>query len=63
MKSTNSGAVLDVEPEEAEWSLAVLEELFDFYFVRTKKRAEQRAALDAKLAEAKKNAAMKKPPT
>jgi hypothetical protein len=49
MKSTNSGAILDVEPEEAEWTLTVLEELFDFYFVRTAKRSAQRAALNAKI--------------
>ncbi len=62
MKSTQSGAILDVEPGEAEWTLTVLEELFDFYFVRTAKRAAQRDALNAKIATAKKNAAIKKPP-
>lgn len=62
MKSTHSGEILDVEPEEAEWILNVLEELFDFYFVRTSKRAAQRDALNAKIAKAKKNVAIKKPP-
>jgi hypothetical protein len=63
MKSIQSGQILEVEPGEAEWTLTVLEELFDFYFVRTVKRAAQRVALNAKIAEAKKNAAIKKPPS
>ena len=62
MKSTNSGEILDVEPEEASWMLTVLEELFDFFFVRTAKRQAQRDALNAKIAEAKPNAAIKRPP-
>lgn len=33
MKSQQTGLILDVEPGEAEWTLDVLEELFDFYFV------------------------------
>jgi len=33
-KSTNTGAIIDVEPGEAEWLLDVLEGLFDFYFVQ-----------------------------
>lgn len=52
LKSTNTGAVLDVEPGEAEWNLDVLEDLFDFYFVRPARLAAKRAALDKKLAEA-----------
>ena len=34
LKSQNSGEILDVEPNEAEWTLDVLEELFDYFFVR-----------------------------
>lgn len=50
-KSTNTGAIIDVEPGEAEWLLSTLEGLFDFYFVQPAVLKRQRAALDAKLAE------------
>ena len=33
-KDRATGEILPVEPHEAEWNLDVLEELFDFYFVR-----------------------------
>jgi hypothetical protein len=56
MKSQHSGEVLDVEPGEAEWTLDVLEELFDFYFVRPEQRRKKREALDLKLKEAGKPA-------
>jgi len=36
-KSTSTGVILGVEPGEAEWNLEVLEDLFDFYFVRLAK--------------------------
>ena len=49
MKCTQSGEILDVEPGEAEWTLDVLEELFDFYFVRPEQRRKKREALDLKL--------------
>ena len=52
MKSTSSGEIMDVEPGEAEWTLDVLEELFDFYFVQLAKLAAKRAALNGKLKEA-----------
>jgi Domain of unknown function (DUF4145) len=52
LKSEQSGLILDVEPGEAEWTLEVLEELFDFYFVRPKRIREKRDAMNAKLAEA-----------
>jgi hypothetical protein len=52
LKSTNTGLILDVEPGEAEWTLDVLEQLFDFYFVRPAQLAAKRAALNQKLAEA-----------
>jgi len=62
LKSTNTGAVLDVEPGEAEWNLDVLEDLFDFYFVRPARLAAKRAALDKKLAEAGKPQMKKQKP-
>ena len=52
LKSEQSGLILEVEPGEAEWTLEVLEELFDFYFVRPKRIQEKRDAMNAKLAQA-----------
>jgi hypothetical protein len=52
MKDTNSGAILPVEPHEAEWNLDVLEGLFDFYFVQPAKDQAKISALNAKLAAA-----------
>lgn len=51
-KSTNSGEILDVEPGEAEWSLEVLEQLLDFYFVRPAKLRARKDALNLKLKDA-----------
>lgn len=51
-KSKNTGAILDVEPEEAEWNLDVLESLFDFYYVKPDLEAKKQAAMNEKLAEA-----------
>jgi hypothetical protein len=50
MKDSNTGAVVEVEPHEAEWNLEVLEGLFDFYYVQPAKDAAKRAAFNAKLA-------------
>ncbi|MGH2555194.1 MAG: DUF4145 domain-containing protein [Actinomycetota bacterium] len=52
IKSQSTGEVVPVEPGEAEWNLDVLEELFDFYFVRPAIRAAKRAALNEKLQDA-----------
>jgi hypothetical protein len=52
MKSTNAGEILEVEPHEADWTLDVLEELFDHAFVRPARLAERKAKFDLKLAEA-----------
>jgi len=49
MKSTATGQVLPVEPGEAEWTLDVLDGLFDFYYVQPDLLAKRRAALTAKL--------------
>jgi hypothetical protein len=54
IKSTSSREIVDVEPGEGEWNLNVLEGLFDFYFVGPAESKRKRAALDAKLADAKK---------
>jgi Domain of unknown function (DUF4145) len=52
MKSTQTGMILDVEPGEAEWTLDVLEELFDFYFVLPAVIQRKKDAFNLKLQEA-----------
>lgn len=49
LKSTSSGAIIDIEAGEAEWNLDVLELLFDFYFVQPAISARRRAELNKKL--------------
>jgi len=44
--------IIDVEPEEAEWCLEVIEEMFQHFYVRPAEAAARKAALDAKLAQA-----------
>jgi hypothetical protein len=51
-KSTITGAIMDVEPGEAEWNLDVLEALFDFYFVQHAASQAKRDALNSRLKEA-----------
>jgi len=48
-KEVGSGLLLDVEPEEAEWTLEVLEDLFDFYYVQPIRALRQRQNLNEKL--------------
>jgi hypothetical protein len=52
MKSKQSGEILEVLPGEAEWIIVVLEELFDFYFVRPAQRQKLKDELNKKLQEA-----------
>jgi hypothetical protein len=54
IKSTATGEVLTVEPGEAEWTLDVLDGLFDFYFVQPALQKARRDALNAKLTSANK---------
>ncbi|BBL58636.1 DUF4145 domain-containing protein [Methylomonas koyamae] len=54
IKATSSGEVLPVEPGEAEWTLDVLDGLFDFYFVQPARLKAKRDALNEKLALANK---------
>jgi hypothetical protein len=49
MKNTNTGEIIEVEPEEAEWNLDVLEELFDFYLVAPARAKAKIDALNTKL--------------
>lgn len=50
IKSTNTGEIVDVEHNEAEWNLEVLEQLIDFYYVRPAIAKRKRDELNAKLA-------------
>jgi len=52
VKSTTAGAIIDVEPGEAEWNLDVLESLFDFFFVQPAAAAKRKANLNKKLKDA-----------
>jgi hypothetical protein len=52
VKSTTAGAIIDVEPREAEWNLDVLESLFDFFFVQPAAAAKRKANLNKKLKDA-----------
>jgi Domain of unknown function (DUF4145) len=52
LKSANSGEIIDVEPGEAEWSLDVLDLLFDFYFTAPAVLKAKLEAINAKLADA-----------
>lgn len=49
LKASQTGAILDVEPGEAEWLLDVLEALFDFAFVQPAHARTARAKLNEKL--------------
>jgi hypothetical protein len=49
LKTTNAGEIVEVEPQEAEWLLNLLEELFDFYFAQPMRAKAKRDALNAKL--------------
>lgn len=53
-KSAATGEVVPVEPDEAEWTLDVLESLFDFYFVQPARAKAKRDALNKKLQDANK---------
>jgi hypothetical protein len=48
-KNKSTGVIVDVEPGEADWSLEVLEELFDFCFVIPAISQRRRDALNNKL--------------
>jgi len=50
-KSENTGAIVEVEPAEAEWLLETLEGLFDFYFVQPELLSRKRNELNKKLQE------------
>src|SRR3972149_1391488 len=41
--------LIDVEPDEAKWTLDLIERLFDYFIVTPAKDAEMRAAMDQKI--------------
>jgi len=49
MKDTTTEAIVDVVPGEAEWNLDVLDQLFDFYYVKPAIVQTKTAKLDDKL--------------
>ena len=52
IEDITSYEILSVEPEEAEWSLELLEALFKFYYAEPQKQLDRRTILDSKLARA-----------
>lgn len=51
-KSKNTGEIIDVEPDEAEWNLEVLELLFDFFYVQPVITAKKKEGINKKLIDA-----------
>ena len=49
IKFQSTGEIADVEPEEANWNLDVLEQLFDHYYVQPAIAKAKRDKLNAKL--------------
>jgi len=47
--SEKTGELIEVEAGEAEWTLDIIEALFDFYFVQPQELAEKRKKLEEKL--------------
>jgi hypothetical protein len=52
IKSTSSGEVVAVEPDEAEWNLETIEELFEYFFLAPARVAQRRSQLNGKLSDA-----------
>jgi hypothetical protein len=48
LKDTNTGEIIEVEAYEAEWTLEILELLFDFCYVQPAKSAKIRDELNKK---------------
>lgn len=49
LKETNTGEIVDVEPGEAEWTIEIIESLFDYIFIQPKRIERRRNELNAKL--------------
>jgi hypothetical protein len=52
IKSTSTGMIVEVEAGEAEWTLDVIESLFDFFFVQPALTTKRKAELNKKLRDA-----------
>lgn len=52
IKSTSTGEIVEVEPNEADWNLDVVEMMFDYLFVRPALVQKKRDALNVKLKDA-----------
>ena len=52
IKSTSSGEVVAVEPDEAEWNLETIEELFEYFFLAPARVSRRRSQLNGKLSDA-----------
>ncbi len=48
----NSSQIIDVEPQEAEWCLEIVEQLFEHYYIRPAANENRIAELNEKLADA-----------
>jgi len=48
MKNPNTGVIINIVPEEAEYMLEIIEHLFDHLFIAPKKRADRRKGFKAK---------------
>ncbi len=55
IKIENTGEIVEVEPQEAEWNINVLFELIDFYYVRPAISKKKREDLNKKLVKAGKS--------
>jgi hypothetical protein len=53
-KNINTGEIINVEPQEAEWNLEVIEMLFDHLFVQPERRKKRMEALGLKISDASK---------
>ena len=53
-KNANTGEVVPVEPEWAEWCLRIVESLFELYFVSPARQKQRREDIKAKIARTKK---------
>jgi hypothetical protein len=51
LDSKSTGLIVDVEPGEADWTLSILEELFEFYFINPREAKIKREKLNSKLSE------------
>jgi hypothetical protein len=49
LKDTNTGEIIEVEADEAEWLLDILEQLFDFAFIQPARLKQKKDALNQKL--------------